>query len=268
MQKFKLLKNMPKLTPSCIQFDDKEALLNCDAMDGNASDGSNVRSVPANYVSDGILKLSATNSNKSTPLDTTLLTNSSNGSSSMTTKTRTHHRSTSGSGIIKPNTILSLEDRDIVVIDHVDYKESINNESEVIVVEKPHLLQQQQQHPAPHDIDLADLLGQNWPSIAGDSALALNNLTSSSNKSSNNNVGQYVLSSGSTSSTSSGSILNSTTIIERNKSKNPLAHFGQSKVKRITNTSNNLINFDNDGNNDISSEFHSLNMWHMDNFPI
>lgn len=226
---------MPKLKSNVILFDEKAKLLSNDMMDIKSCDSANDRA--SSYIPEGIPKQSAV----------------AGGASA---KAKTHHRtssstttsSTSGSGV-KPNTILSLEDRDIVVIDHVDYKESINNESEVIVVEKPHLLQQQHQH----DIDLADLLGQNWPSIAG----VLNNTATP--KMTNNSSGPYMMNGGSISTPlsnylSSGSAPNAT-IMERNKSKNPLSHFGQSKVKRFT---QNLINFDGDAaGSEVSSEYNT-----------
>lgn len=165
---------------------------------------------------------------------------------------------------VKPNTILSLEDRDIVVIDNIDYKESTSNEGTVIVVEKPKKLYQK----ASGDIDLAELLEEtNWPQSAGELAVALNNRTG---------IGApYNFSSGST-STSNSSIsggghqatgnLNSYTV-ERNRSKNPLSHIGQSKVPKVmkrhvgsnTNhfvTTGNLINLDSDGSS-ASGSFES-----------
>lgn len=188
---------MPKLKAHNFQFDDKEQLLNGEMETSKSCDNSNDKP----YIPDSILKQSTSKSKS--------------------------YKSSSSSGV-KPNIIMSLEDRDIVVIDHADYKESIGNESEVIVVEKPRM--------PPNDIDLADLLGSNWPSIAGDSALALNNARA-------NAGGHYNLSSGSTSSTSSSnyqlssSSAQNATITERNKSRNPLSHFGQSKVKRNTHNS-------------------------------
>lgn len=166
---------------------------------------------------------------------------------------------------VKPNTILSLEDRDIVVIDNVDYKESTSNEGTVIVVEKPKKLYQK---ASTGDIDLAELLEEtNWPQSAGELAVALNNRTGSG--------APYNFSSGST-STSNSSIsgghqqvtgnLNSYTV-ERNRSKNPLSHIGQSKVSKVvkrnvgsnTNhfvTTGNLINLDSDGSS-ASGSFES-----------
>lgn len=164
---------------------------------------------------------------------------------------------------VKPNTILSLEDRDIVVIDNVDYKESTSNEGTVIVVEKPKKLYQK----ASGDIDLAELLEEtNWPQSAGELAVALNNRAGSG--------APYNFSSGST-STSNSSIsggqqatgnLNSYTV-ERNRSKNPLSHIGQSKISKVvkrnvgsnTNhfvTTGNLINLDSDGSS-ASGSFES-----------
>lgn len=160
---------------------------------------------------------------------------------------------------VKPNTILSLEDRDIVVIDTVDYKESTSNEGTVIVVEKPRKLHQK----ASGDIDLAELLNEtSWPPSAGDLALALNNRT--------NNGAPYNFSSGSTSTSNSSISCHQATgysnsySSERNRSKNPLSHIGQSKVTKRnvgSNTSNfattgNLINLDSDGSS-ASGSFES-----------
>lgn len=132
---------------------------------------------------------------------------------------------------------MSMEDRDIVVIDNVDYKESTSGEAMVIVVEKPRKLNQK----IAGDIDLAELLESNWPATAGDLALALNNRQSNGNAA-------YAFSSGSTSTSNSsisGHTANANAYHERNRSKNPLAHIGQAKVKR--NTVGNLINLDSDG---------------------
>lgn len=187
-------------------------------------------------ITDGISKTSTSHASNAT---------ATNRSSTRSTSKSTRPVSSTASATAKPNTILSLEDRDIVVIDNVDYKES---EGTVIVVEKPRKVHKSV------DVDLADLLETNWPSMAGDMALALNNRSSSGAQ-------QYSFSSGST-STSNSSIscqqsasnpINNI-ITERNRSKNPLAHFGHSKVKRnmSSNTNNfattgNLINLDSDG---------------------
>lgn len=158
---------------------------------------------------------------------------------------------------VKPNTILSLEDRDIVIIDNVDYKESTSSAANVIVVEKPCKLNH---HKPTSDIDLAELLESNWPASAGDLALALNGRST-------NGVTQHNFSGGST-STSNSSIschpaaCNSYSI-ERNRSRNPLSHIGQPKIKRNIgnninnfNTTGNLINLDSDGSS-ASGSFES-----------
>lgn len=177
--------------------------------------------------------------------------------------------STSASNV-KPNTILSLEDRDIVVIDNIDYNESTSNEATVIVVEKPRKLLNQKTSSG--DIDLAELLESNWPASAGDIAVALNNRSSSNGPTATT---QYNFSSGST-STSNSSISclqgnnsnNNSTVFahERNRSKNPLSHIGQSKLKRNTgnnisnfNITGNLINLDSDGSSASGSNEHNHN---------
>lgn len=72
---------------------------------------------------------------------------------------------------VKPTTtILSLEDRDLVIIDGNDIKESVQNESEVIVVDNPRSVQSQ----AAAEVDLMDILGKDWPALAGDTAHVLN----------------------------------------------------------------------------------------------
>ncbi|XP_055710793.1 ubiquitin carboxyl-terminal hydrolase CYLD isoform X4 [Phlebotomus papatasi] len=68
---------------------------------------------------------------------------------------------------VKPNTFLSLKDRDIVVIDKADIKESEKNESEVIVVDHA-------TRSNTSEVDLIDILGPNWPAVAGDVAPVLN----------------------------------------------------------------------------------------------
>lgn len=160
---------------------------------------------------------------------------------------------------VKPNTILSLEDRDIIVIDNADYKESTSNEATVIVVEKPRKMHQK----AAGDIDLAELLNEtSWPESAGELALAINNRTSSG--------AQYNFSSGSTSTSNSSISCHQATghpnsyAVERNRSKNPLSHIGQSRVakRNVSNNTNNfattgnLINLDSDGSS-ASGSFES-----------
>ncbi|XP_055917005.1 ubiquitin carboxyl-terminal hydrolase CYLD [Eupeodes corollae] len=125
---------------------------------------------------------------------------------------------------VKPVTIMSLEDRDIIVIDKADIKESTKNEANVIVVDNPRQTK---------EVDLADLLGGNWPNNAGDAAMVLNTNTSEHNKSPNMSNGGsnttatttagsnviYV----SSSSNSSVSSMNQK-IDSRSKSANPVSH--------------------------------------------
>lgn len=171
-----------------------------------------------------------------------------------------------GTANVKPNTIMSLEDRDIVVIDTADYKESTSTEGTVIVVEKPrpyHHHQQQQANKS-QDIDLAELLETNWPAAAGDLAVALSTRSTSSVDTNSSIVTQH-FSGGSTSSNSSSnyqlssasaSTPTTAVVTERNRSKNPFAHLGQPKIRRsvIINAKTNsppanvnLINLDSDG---------------------
>ncbi|XP_075151578.1 ubiquitin carboxyl-terminal hydrolase CYLD isoform X3 [Haematobia irritans] len=63
---------------------------------------------------------------------------------------------------VRPSQMMSMGNRDIVVIDNKDIDESTRNE--VIVFDKP------------KDIDLVELLsGTNWPKMAGDTAAIINN---------------------------------------------------------------------------------------------
>ncbi|XP_017485429.1 PREDICTED: uncharacterized protein LOC108373990 isoform X1 [Rhagoletis zephyria] len=106
---------------------------------------------------------------------------------------------------VHPLNLLSMEDRDIIVIDKADIRESTKNESDVIVV--PKNMQQ--------EVDLAELLGSNWPSTAGDAAAILNNK-------------QQLIKS---QQTSGGGSLDSVQMKgARNKSPNPLTHFGSIKT--------------------------------------
>lgn len=169
-----------------------------------------------------------------------------------------------GTATIRPNTIMSLEDRDIVVIDNIDVKESTSTEGTIIVVEKPipyHI--QQQQQPQQHviktqEVDLTELLaGTNWPAAAGDLAAAIGN---QSTQNEHNNIPSF--SSASTSSNSSSNYQQPAYIMERNRSKNILSHLAQSKKLRKINPninptkkSGNLINLDSDGSSS-SNENH------------
>lgn len=125
-------------------------------------------------------------SDRSTSTKSSQLTN---GSSSNTSDGRSGRSSVSGGsnslapslGVkkkpalappLKPTTILSLADRDLVIIDGNDIKESVQNESEVIVVDNPRSVQSQA--AATGEVDLMDILGRDWPASAGDTAHVLN----------------------------------------------------------------------------------------------
>lgn len=123
-------------------------------------------------------------SDRSTSTKSSQLTNGS--SSNNSTETRSLRSTTTAIGStstaaaasvkkkstpVKPTTtILSLEDRDLVIIDGNDIKESVQNESEVIVVDNPRSVQSQ----AAAEVDLMDILGKDWPALAGDTAHVLN----------------------------------------------------------------------------------------------
>lgn len=113
---------------------------------------------------------------------------------------------------IKPAMILSLADRDLVVIDKHDIKEAVNNESQVIIVDPPSINSTgggvQEEHT-----DLVDILGSNWPQDAGPAGALLNNEKKSS------------------STTSSNSTNNGWRTIERNKSANIASHLSNSKPR-------------------------------------
>ncbi len=108
---------------------------------------------------------------------------------------------------IKPSTILRLPDRDLVVIDRQEIKEAVRNESDVIIVDPPPM-------PAttPNDgehADLSDILGSQWPDLAGAGASLLNN-----EKKANSTVS------------------NGWRTVERNKSTNLASHFSSSSKHR------------------------------------
>lgn len=106
---------------------------------------------------------------------------------------------------IRPSTILSLEDRDLIVIDKQDIKEAVRNESDVIIVDPPTL----PQTPSDNDhADLTDILGGAWPELAGASGTMLN------------------------SDRKSGTTINNGyRSMERNKSANLASHFSNSNSK-------------------------------------
>lgn len=125
------------------------------------------------------------------------------------TKKRTLQLPNAPNREIKPSTILCLGDRDLVVIDKHDIKEAVKNESQVIIVDPPALpttpADGEQQH-----LDLGDILGGEWPELAGGAASLLN-----ADKKS-----------GSVSST------NGFKTLERNKSANIASHFSSNKPRR------------------------------------
>lgn len=107
---------------------------------------------------------------------------------------------------IKPSTILRLEDRDLVVIDKHDIKEAVNNESQVIIVDPPALSSTPSEN---EHADLGDILGGQWPELAGGAGSLLN-----AEKKSAPVTG------------------NGWRTIERNKSANIASHFNNSKPRR------------------------------------
>lgn len=111
---------------------------------------------------------------------------------------------------IKPSTILRLEDRDLVVIDRQDIKEAVKNESDVIIVDPPAL----PNTPSDNDqhVELTDILGTQWPDLAGASGALLNN----DNKK----------------TSISPSTMNGWKTVERNKSANFASHLSSSSKTR------------------------------------
>jgi hypothetical protein len=112
---------------------------------------------------------------------------------------------------IKPSTILRLEDRDLVVIDKQDIKEAVRNESDVIIVDPPAMTATATPSENDH-ADLTDILGTQWPDLAGASASLLNN--EKRGNSSNSNGWRTV---------------------ERNKSANLASHFSSNSKPRYEN---------------------------------
>lgn len=115
---------------------------------------------------------------------------------------------------VRTSTIMRLEDRDLIVIDKTDIKESIKNESEVIVLDS---------HAKSHkEFELMDILGSSsWPSNAGAAGYILGNEKRFS-----------VQPASSLSSTSSSSSSNNFLRSDRIKSANPVTHFGTIKTDR------------------------------------
>ncbi|XP_053677566.1 uncharacterized protein LOC128727655 [Anopheles nili] len=144
----------------------------------------------------------------------------------------------------KQSTILSLPDRDVVVIDSNEIDEAIKSASDVIVVDPPPVLSPTENR----EVELMDLLsGSTWPAEAGEVAAIFS--ANSSDKKTQTPVASLVTSNNlaartsynTSSSTSSNSTANSGysyhshngimagSRYERNKSLNPLAHIGNSK---------------------------------------
>lgn len=115
---------------------------------------------------------------------------------------------------VRTSTIMRLEDRDLIVIDKTDIKESIKNESEVIILDS---------HNKPHkEMELMDILGSSsWPTNAGGAGWILGNEKKFSSHTAS-----------SLSSTSSSSSSNNFIRSDRIKSANPVSHFGTMKSDR------------------------------------
>lgn len=123
----------------------------------------------------------------------------------------------------KSSTILSLEDRDIVVIDKADIKEATSSESDVIIVDPPAILPEQEKK----EVDLKDVLGQDWPALAGETAAILN----SEKKTQTVSIGTLVGGYSSSSNNSTNNLYHAK--FERNKSLNPLSHLANSKPTEL-----------------------------------
>jgi hypothetical protein len=134
---------------------------------------------------------------------------------------------------MKPSTIMRLQDRDLVVIDKADINEATSNASDVIILDPPPSNisvttgsgggDQQQ-------IDLKDILGENWPAAAGEAASILNSNDKVGAPISTKNMGTSMGNAGySSSSSSTGSSNQLTMRNSRNKSSNPLSHLMSSK---------------------------------------
>ncbi|XP_050076644.1 ubiquitin carboxyl-terminal hydrolase CYLD [Anopheles maculipalpis] len=145
----------------------------------------------------------------------------------------------------KQSTILSLPDRDVVVIDSNEIDEAIKSASDVIVVDPPPVLSPTDNR----EVELMDLLGSgSWPAEAGEVAAILSG-NSSDKKTQTPTLASTGygngLSAGTTGYNTSGSTSSNSTAnssnhsyhshngtagrYERNKSLNPLAHIGNPK---------------------------------------
>uniref|UniRef100_A0A1B0CQ63 ubiquitinyl hydrolase 1 n=2 Tax=Lutzomyia longipalpis TaxID=7200 RepID=A0A1B0CQ63_LUTLO len=147
------------------------------------------------------------------------------------------------SGGVKPNTFLSLKDRDIVVIDKADIKESVKNESEVIVLDHAG-----RPTSSSGEVDLVDILGPNWPAAAGDVAPVLN---------SEKRPGGAPL----------------MTKNERNRSGNPISHLISTKSAERRQKDNMMRFSEESGSSSFDSSSSSTNRKkqvepHYDNIPV
>lgn len=123
-------------------------------------------------------------------------------------------------GKSKAATIMSLEDRDLIIIDKADIKEA-SKASDVIIVDPPPTLNASNEKLNQSEMDLKDILGENWPTAAGDLAPLLNNDKKPMPK---------IVSGGASSSGSSTA--SSSYLRERNKSANPISHLiSSTKIK-------------------------------------
>lgn len=123
------------------------------------------------------------------------------------------NQSNSNTSGIKPSTIMSLEDRDLIIIDNTDIKEAIGNQADVIIVDPPALPDKPNNAAmmSQSELDLKDILGDNWPSQAGDLAPLLNTEKKASIVKTNSTV-------------SSNYSHSNNSKYERNKSMNPISH--------------------------------------------
>lgn len=125
----------------------------------------------------------------------------------------------------KTATIMSLEDRDLIIIDKADIKEA-SKASDVIILDPPPTLNASQEKLNQSEMDLKDILGENWPNAAGDLAPLLNNDKKPMPK---------IVSGGA--SSSSSSTASSSYLRERNKSANPISHLiSSTKIKEYPNS--------------------------------
>lgn len=134
-----------------------------------------------------------------------------------------HERNLKKKSKPKPATIMSLEDRDLIIIDKADIKEASKSGDVIIVDPPPNISTTSRENLSQSEMDLKDILGENWPAAAGDLAPLLNTDKKSNPRIEKMNAGG----SSSGSSTASSGYLR-----DRNKSANPISHLiSSSKVK-------------------------------------